>query len=430
MIEKWRVQLKEKVWIIPATYSLLAVILAAVVATVDFYLDFEVEQMLPPILYTEVDLAQTILSSLTTALLTMTTFTFSTIMVVLTTYASQYSPRTIKNFITDDLTLRVLGIFMGGFIYSTLSMVFMRESISEDPVIAGVIGVIIAIICLIFFAIFIHHVASDMQASRLIERLSMDADSVVDYYFNLQKEERISLYHDGDWIAPSSSFQVLSGHHGYIQFIDHLRLGEFAKKHEIMIDINLPIGEYVHKNTPIMTIYVEANRIPDVKDVEVKEFFLIGKERDVKQDPLFAVQKMIEVALRAISPGINDPNTANDSIRQTGRILGNLTQFPVRPWMYVDEEKKPYTRFSIQSYEEIIYKTFYQVRHYGKEDISVIFAMVDALKYAAETAPKEHKEKIMDMLDYLLEKVDVSSLPKLDQEWLQLKIEEFNKVVN
>ncbi|WP_227394561.1 DUF2254 domain-containing protein [Jeotgalibacillus aurantiacus] len=418
-MEKWYVELRKKVWLIPSIYSILGLIIAAAAGVVDSQLNIE---SLPEIFYTENALAQSILTALLTALLTMTTFTFSTIMVVLSTYASQYSPKTIKNFITDSFTLRVLGVFMGGFIYSTLSLLFLRGS--DQPVISGTVGVIIAIICLIFFAVFIHHVASHIQASRLIERLAKDADGVTDYYFELLQQKGISLEHEGEnWDPEPSSFDIQAMDYGYLQFIDFDKLAKKAMEHGLKIEVNVPIGEFVHKATPLLTVYVTSERLPEVRGVNLGDCFLIGNERDVRQDPIFALQKMVEVALRAISPGINDPNTANDSIRHIGRLLGNLSQLPIRSILVVNKDNQGVVKFTLPSYKDILYRTFYQLRHYGKEDVSVLSALLEAIAFAAESAPKHHLEALGEIAQYVVEQAELGAMPDLDHHWLNQKIQ-------
>ncbi|MFB1081995.1 DUF2254 domain-containing protein [Jeotgalibacillus sp. JSM ZJ347] len=427
-MKKWWIKLKNKIWVRPAGYSMLAVMLAAAVGYADTHFG-SVIAGLPAIFYTEVELAQAILTALITALLTMTTFTFSTIMVVMTTYASQYSPKTIKNFITDPLTLRVLGIFMGGFIYSTLSMLFMRDSFSEDPVTAGVIGVLIAILCLVFFAVFIHHVANDIQASRLIERLANDTDEVTDYYFNLMQQRNVSLEHmDGNWNTGETFFLVQAQDYGYVQYIDLNQLAKKAQEHGVKIEVNVPIGEYVHKATPLLTVYVHTERLPEVRDLPLTESFLIGNERDVRQDPVFALQKMVEVALRAISPGINDPNTANDSIRHIGRLLGNMSQFPLRPILLTDENGEGLVKFTLPSFRDILYKTFFQLRHYGKEDVSVLTSMLEAIAFAGENAPHQHLNSLRKIAGYVVEKAEFDQMPEMDREWINQKLQAVERV--
>ncbi|MGA9227664.1 MAG: DUF2254 family protein, partial [Mesobacillus sp.] len=170
MVRKIVLRIRESIWLLPGIYSIFAFLLALLVIYIDH--NELAEGIVPSFLMTSIDLAQTILGSISAALLTMTTITFSTIMVVLTTYSSQFSPRTLNNFVEDPVTMRVLGIFMGGFVYSTLSLLFMSESWYKNDVISATVGVFLAFICLAFFAYFIHNVATSIQVSKLIREIT------------------------------------------------------------------------------------------------------------------------------------------------------------------------------------------------------------------------------------------------------------------
>jgi uncharacterized membrane protein len=145
-------KVKKNIWLLPSAYCLVASLLAMIVIWLDTVHGQKIETMIPPTLLISVDLAQNILGILAAALLTMIAITFSTIMVVLTTYSSQFSPRTLSDFVTNQVTMRVLGVYMGGFMYSILALLFMRENL-EHEVMAGTVGVLISIVCLAFLRI-------------------------------------------------------------------------------------------------------------------------------------------------------------------------------------------------------------------------------------------------------------------------------------
>lgn len=430
MIKKWLVKLQDKIWLIPALYSLIAISLASALAVVDFYWSQSLTNVLPSIFFTEVPLAQTILSGLSTSLLTMTTFTFSTIMVVLTTYASQFSPRTLKNFITDKMTLHVLGIFLGGFIYPTLSLLFMKNSLEGQLMLSATVGVLIAIICLAFFAIFIHHVATSIQVSSLINRLTTEADGVIRYYCDLQEKDDISSFSKEYAPVAKTSVEIKAGTSGYIQFADYDTLFSLTKEHQIYVHVNCPIGTYVNDSNPLLTVTTKNGQTSSVKDIEheLSGCFIIEKERDIRQDPVYALQKIVEVALRAISPGINDPNTANDCIRHLGKLLGQISQLPDEGWVYINEDNEAYVRFSLPPFKEILHRTFFQLRHYGKADVSVLEAMLDSLHFALENSSKKHHQDIVDMQHYVMETIDLSDFPTLDQELIKQRMQETQRL--
>lgn len=419
-MQKFSLWVLERFWIKPSIYSLSAALLSFIVFHIDLYYTEQIETLLPAILLVDVELAKTILSGLSTALLTMTTFTFSTIMVVLTTYSSQFSPRTLKNFVRDKMTWRVLGVFMGGFIYSTLSLLLMNEMQPGQMVLSSTAGIFVALICLIFFAFFVHHVATEIQVSTLIEKLADDAEQVIADYTDLQEKRETA---DKQIEKKADEWVFTTNLHGYIQLIEFKKLVSFAQEKKATVELMVHVGDFIHHKQTVMKIY--ADEKPNIK---VSEYIVIGKEPDVRQDPEFAIQKLIEIALRAISPGINDPNTAIHNIRQLGRLLGSMSKLPNYSGIFYDEKDVPRVVYPVRPFDEVLHKTFFQIRLYGKEDVSILAAITDALTIAAElSSPKVHSD-LWDMQLYLIEGMDHKNVLSLDRRFYQKKINKLAEV--
>jgi uncharacterized membrane protein len=425
-MDRYWLKIKESIWFIPTLYSLFSVVLAIIFSTIDHLFDQTLLLYVPHVLLTTVDLAQTILGGLSAALLTMTTFTFSTIMVVLTTYSSQFSPRTLKNFVRDPMVWRVLGVFMGGFIYTTLSLLFMQESIAGESVISSLIGVLYAMICLIFFAVFIHHIAQSIQVNKLIEQLTIEGIDAVGCYEAFLKREDMTTQTNDNWTIRGTAYPITSRRDGYLQLVDIEQLIALAQKYKGKIEMNYCIGDFVQEKTQVFTLYTKEQVTLQEK---VGNLFVVGGERDTRQDPVFAIQKMVEVSLRAISPGINDPNTAIHNIHQLGRLLGSYSRLPRRDFIFMDEDKQFRVKISIHTFEEVLYHTFHQLRHYGKSDISVLGAITDSLTMAAELAPLESKKDIWIIQLYVLEGMENSDFQTLDRVFYQKKIDKLATLV-
>ena len=137
------------------------------VALVDLNL-WDVERFLPQFMFTDVSLARIILAPLAGALLTITTFTFSAILAVMIKYSNSYSTKTIENFIKEKSTMKVLGIFIGGFVYNICALLLLQGIGEDEKVIAGFVGVVYAIISIIYFTIFVQNVIFSMQSIILI----------------------------------------------------------------------------------------------------------------------------------------------------------------------------------------------------------------------------------------------------------------------
>lgn len=414
--------LKEKLWITPAVYSLLAVALSIIFFYIDLHFIDSWSEYIPSILLTNVDLAKTIMGNLSGALLTMTTFTFSTILVVLTMYSSQFSPRTLKNFVHDRLTWRVLGVFLGGFIYNTLSLLFMRAHLYSHDVISTFIGILIAFFCLATFAYFIHHISTTVQVGKLVIDLVGDTERVIGKFEDLWEKNT----EEGTiWRPDGIKQSIATGKAGFIGYIYFEELVEFAEKNKMEVEVLASIGDYIHENKSIVNVYMTESA-----DFPVNDFFVIGEERTSEQDIEFALQKLVEISLRAISPGINDPNTANDIVIRLGNLLGKIGNLKTDAIVLTDQEGNGRIMYPYPEYQEILYKVYYQFAYYGKEDISVLGALTDSLIITAESVPEKHHSDLWDIQLYVLEGVDTKNLKSMDRLFLQKKIDILAEKVN
>lgn len=412
-MQKLTIWLKEKLWITPAIYIAISILLSIAFYYVDLLYMGKLKAFIPSIFLTNVDLAKTIMGSLSGALLTMTIFTFSTILVVLTMYSSQFSPRTLKNFVHDKVIWRVLGIFLSGFIYNTLSLLFMREDLYKTDVITPFVGIVIAFFCLSTFAYFIHYIATNVQVGQLVNQLIADAEKAISRLKNLQEEEEATT-EETAWHPIGIKETHRAEQEGYVHYISFDRLVDYAKEQELKIEILVNPGDYIYEGKEIFHIHKVGEA-----ELAVGKFYSLGNSRTSEQDLDFAIQKMVEVALRAISPGINDPNTANDIIIRLGRLLGQLGCLKTGSILLGDK----HVLYRFPSYRKALYKTFYQLSHYGKEDISVLISILESLKVAAEVVPKRHYIELWEIHSYVLEGVDVPGLKAFDQEALQEKID-------
>ncbi|ANU23928.1 DUF2254 domain-containing protein [Planococcus donghaensis] len=405
--------LKEKLWLTPAIYIVMAILLSITFFYIDLLYVERMKPFIPSILLTNVDLAKTIMGSLSGALLTMTTFTFSTILVVLTMYSSQFSPRTLKNFVHDKITWRVLGIFLSGFIYNTLSLLFMRDDLYETDILSTFVGIVLAFFCLSTFAYFIHYIATNVQVGQLINQLIADAEETISKLKDLQEEEEATT-EETAWYPVGIKETHQADQEGYIHYISFDRLVDYAQEQELKIEILVNPGDYVYEGKEIFHIYKTSEA-----ELSVGKFYSLGNSRTSEQDLDFAIQKMVEVALRAISPGINDPNTANDIIIRLGRLLGQLGCLKTGTILLGDK----HVLYRFPSYKKALYKTFYQLSHYGKEDISVLISILESLQVTADVVPNRHHIELWEIHSYILEGVNILELKTLDIEKLQEKVD-------
>ncbi|MDW7658405.1 MAG: DUF2254 family protein, partial [Bacillota bacterium] len=206
-----------KKWIYLSGYVLIAIFLSVIIILIDNKI-LPIKQYIPAILFTTVDLAKRILGMLAGVLLTITTFTFSTILIVLTMYSSQFSPRVVENFLSNKSTMKVLRIYTGGFLYCITNLLFMRSANYDQFVISATIAVIYSFLCIIYFIIFVYTVSSLIQANNLIERLFDESNQTIENVISFLKDkERIDQY---NFEQNDKQIEIFSKKSGYLDLID------------------------------------------------------------------------------------------------------------------------------------------------------------------------------------------------------------------
>lgn len=421
----WKIKyfISKSVWVYPAIYSILSLFGAVMVVLLDTRHWIILGNVLPGFLFTSVGLSKTILGIVATSLLTMTTFTFSTTMVVLTMYSSQFSPRTVENFLSDKNTMKTMGAFIGGFVYAIVSLFFMKQRLEGELVVAATLAIFYMAFCLIRFIIYVHHVGSFIQTHNLIDRLYTEAMSKIEEYRNLLETGTIlPLDH-----SPKQAFTIYvkSRENGYIQYVDHDAMMKVAEKIPGIIVLEKITGQFVTDTSRIFSIHLkEEVELEETRCANLLECVTIGKKKTELQDFNFSIQKIVETALRAISPGINDPNTANHCLRMLGVLLGKLADLE-KGYLARESDKKSAAIYTeIIDFEKEIYFTFYQLVHYGRSDVSVMISMLKSLRFVMEKASSENRSVILNFLDYIWEKIDPVLLTGYDLKMLEHEREE------
>ncbi len=419
MLNKILLKIRKSVWIYPAIYGVLSFLFALLIVWIDSTSLFELKDFVPTLFLTSVDLSKTILQVIAGSLMTMMTFTFSTTMVVLTTYSSQFSPRTVENFLSDDKTMKAIGIFLGGFVYSMTTLLFMRSSLNEQLILSATIGILFSIVCLFHFILYIHHVGSYIQTNNLIHRLLQSAIQRISDYRKLT--ENAKFIKKLDLFNYPFIYQIQSQVNGYIQFINHEKLSRAANNNELIIVTEKIIGQFVSDRTTLISVYSKQDLdISESIQQSLLSCITIAYEKTELQDFNFSIQKIVEIGLRAISPGTNDPNTANHCLKIIGVLLAMLSDLDDGYFVLnQDQENEFKAIFEAISFKEELYFALYQLVHYGAKDISVMLSLLQAIYFAMEKATLNNKKQLVDFLDYIWEKIDPSLLRGFDGDEIE-----------
>lgn len=304
--------------------------------------------------------ARAVLSTIAASMITVAGVTFSITIVALTLASQQFGPRLLRNFLRDRGNQIVLGTFVSTFIYCLMVLRTVRGGDDSEfvPNLSVTAGVLLALFSLGVLIYFIHHVSVSIQASRIIANVADDLEEAIDRLF----PERVG---EGGGAAaadlPPASEEgepVLSRRAGYVQAIDGAGLMETAVEGGSLVRIEARPGTFVREGS--MLLYVTGGATDDRRDA-LRDAFVIGAERTGTQDITFFVEQLVELAVRALSPGVNDPGTAEMCV---DRLEQTLCRLATRPWpsplrfddaggLRVLAEPEPFEQVSRTAFEEI-----------------------------------------------------------------------------
>jgi uncharacterized membrane protein len=382
--------LQSSYWFIPTLMAIVAVALAFGVLTFDrsgFHGPFEKWGWI----YTGgPEGARATLSVIAGSMVSVTATAFSITIVALQLAASNFGPRLLRNFMQDKGNQFVLGMFIATFIYCLLVLRTIRgegDGFSQFvPQISVTISLLLAIASIGVLIYFIHHASTIIQVSNVIAEVSADLDRAVERLFPEKLGRDKSEFQWNVAEIPvnfdKEACPIRSTHTGYIQGIDNEALMNIACDRGLLLRLQYRPGKFIIPGSELVMVW-PAKQVNRKLADQINDAFILGRERNEQQDIEFPLDQLVEIALRAISPGINDPFTALRCIDRLSAGLCQLVQrdFP-SPYRYDDDGNlrviaKPVT------FAELTDVTFNPIRRYSSSDIGVRLRLLEAIAVIA-----------------------------------------------
>lgn len=276
------------------------------------------------------------LSAIASSMLTVATLSFSLTLSTISQVSSQYSPRVLRNFMRDRLNQFVMGYFVGTFTYCLIVLGTIRGTdeqkfVPATAVLAGLVLALGGVIALIFF---IHHIAESMQTGTIVQNITDETLDAIDDLFPSRVGETIDNPEQAEAAQQYAEEEigwhpVVASHSGYLQHIDTKQLLKWASRHKVVIRVEKQIGGFVAQDDTVFSVRSDMTR-PDPAEPDWPDNLLnlvnIGRHRSVEQDVSFGIQQLVDVVLKALSPGINDTTTAVMAVDQLSSICEQLAK--------------------------------------------------------------------------------------------------------
>ncbi|MEL3899760.1 DUF2254 family protein [Treponema phagedenis] len=366
-----------KIWIYILKYITYSFILLLIVGTIDLKYP-QVHNKIPEILLMNVGLSTTLLTTLAGAFLTITTFTFSTMMTVINMYSSSFTPSMLSNFTNKRIVAKVLGVFVGGFLYCLLGLFIIGGIYETRMVLAGGIATVYAIFCMLHFLLFVHEIFKMVRGSNIVQSVYEEALPVIRDQVEKRKNSAYFLQFEY-----SRSIKIYAIATGYLSIIDTKRILNILSRYDGALVVEQNLGDYVVKGFHIATLHLKQNW--EIAPEDEKEFldkvadcFIYQEEKYAEEDYRYSISKLVETAMCSIGPGSGDPNRGVHCIRKICVLLGKL--FSVGNSTIILAEDADF-RIVYKGYtvEEELYYTFRQILKWGKSTAVVIDAILEGL---------------------------------------------------
>jgi len=390
LVQLW-FRLRTSYWFVPGVLAGAAAALAAVLISGDAAVQVREIGWLGRFAITGPEGARTLLSTIASAAITVAALVFSITMVVLNMASAQFGPRLLRNFMRHNATQIVMGIFVGTFLYCllTLAAVTTNSGRTFVPQFAVAGGVLLGVVAFALLIYFFHHVSVFVQAERIIHDVARDLEHALRSSFPERVESAARTpddeeSKDGHDLSreESDARPIAAPESGYVAAIDMPGLVALACEHGLVVELACRPGHFVFSGRPLAWA-APAAKIDEAIAGSIARAIVTGPERTSVQDPEFAVHQLVEVALRALSPGINDPYTALNCVDRLAAALCLLAgrALPSRFLRDADGTVRlitdPYT------YGGVVEAAFNQIRQAARPHLAVQLRLLEAVAEVA-----------------------------------------------
>ena len=421
----WQI-LKGNLWFVPAMFCVFSALAVFGFYAIDIYYFSEVE--LPQYIFQgSTDDAKSIVVTLLSAMITMATLAISITIVVLSLAASQLGPRIIKTFMSDNRTKDFIGLFFATVIacFVLTGILHARATEVETPQIT--ISVVFGLCFINLFVLlgFVHHVAHSCIADNVILNVSKDlknalnrlttdiADRNVD-----KKPENPNWPKDFDLVSENIEMRRT----GYVQHINYQAMLDIANTHELRIQIDFKAGYHVVKGEGGIRVYTKMKKDEDYNQIidSILNCLIIGEERTATQDIAYSIRHMVEIAIRALSPGINDSFTAMSVLDSLTGALAELFEKDTLADSFYNQEGVKRIVATQSDDAVIIFTAFDQIRDNSSRMPSMIRHMLSKFEVLTDLANEEDaKQALLKQVKGVLYSLDNCDFYISDREELK-----------
>jgi uncharacterized membrane protein len=402
-LPSWRLEaLRTTFWLVPTVLVLAAGVL--------FFATFEIDWAayhhhltLPTLIRVgSADAGRQVLIAIAAAVITVIGVVFSITILALTLASQQFGPRMMRNFVRDVGNQLTLGVFVGTFVYSVLALGSITSGARGDfvPHLSISVAEALLLVDIAVLIYFIHHIAKSIQLPEVIAGIARDLMHAIDAEFPASSAPSEGLaVENGKSVAEllelvdTRGAVVPSSASGYLQFVGYAQLVDIAARTDSVIRLDHRPGHFIVEGRSLARVWPRGAAAQVAK--ELSKAHVTGPHRTLMQDPVFAIDQLVEIAIRALSPAVNDTFTALTCIDWLSAGLTRISARTLAEGVYRDRFGRIRLIEFDPSYGRIVNRAFDKVRQASRGMPAVLIRTMDALAAVVEAAQSDHQRQIL-----------------------------------
>lgn len=371
-------------------------------------------------------MAQMVLSTVATSIMTVVGIVFAILLMTLTLASMQFSPRILANFVRDRVTQVTLGLFLGTFTYCLAALPAARNlPVPFAPVLTVAGAMVLALCCAGWLLYFMHHISMAISASHIVDQLAGETCAMVEAMMPAQAPALQP--------APPSplgpALDICTSSSGYVRFVDVESLAALAIQHGLHLKLLRRVGDFALQELPLLRVQpVDAGatlRDLDGLRRQALDCIELGPTRTLQQDIEFGILQIVDIALKALSPAVNDPSTAIACVDQLSRVLVHALGRQPTPAQFVAADGVARVEITWPDLHRLLEAAFEQIRLYARADLAVSMRLLKALAalHLRATQPEDraliaiHAERVVSGCRGTMTPLE---LLHLEARWLEL----------
>ncbi len=423
-------------WFLPTLMTVLAAVFAIVL--------FWVDQAIPSSLLQDkwyifrpetIAEARSVLTTIASVSLSVIGVVFSIILVPLSITATQYGSIVLRSFLRDRGTQWVLGAYTSTTFYCLFLLLALRTAGSQSAIQFSVsVAVYMLIVSLLMLLYFFHHVADSLQAASVIRLISEELEGVIKQEYSLhpprsdtkqievsELRQKLLLLTEGEGVESTGE--------GYVRAIDYNKLIGIAAKRKIVLNIKCLPGDFVSRGDRLLAIWPSQSDKQMISTVN--RAYMLGRNRTVLQDTEYGITLIVIIAVRALSPAINDPYTPRLCLDRLGAALEMLAERATPRSYYLDRDEQVRVIAEPIGFERLVDVAFNMIREYGRANAEVLMHMLATIKAVSVHTHSDDQKKALLKHAKLIEQDSRIGLPsKYDQQRVHESYKETLQAIN